>query len=43
MVAPAVGKMIADAIGGGAAPPWAQAVRASRFSGVLTDAEAQVI
>lgn len=43
MVAPAVGRMLAGATEGRPAPEWAQAVRAGRFDGTPTVAEAQVI
>ena len=43
MVAPAVGRMLAAALHGSETPEWAQAVRAGRFSGAITNAEAQVI
>lgn len=43
MVAPAVGGMVAAAIGGDERPQWADAVRAERFGSALKEAEAQVI
>lgn len=43
MVAPAVGRMIAETFDGDAPPEWSNAVRADRFASALEAVEAQVI
>jgi sarcosine oxidase, subunit beta len=43
MIAPSVGRQVADIIGGDATPPWRDALRAGRFASAKRDRETLVI